>query len=56
VNAIKELKTAWDCIYGRNSHVNLAGKIILGVPLFPFVAVIVLTFVLLDALFSKAKP
>jgi hypothetical protein len=47
------IKDAWDYIYGSKSHMNLAGKIILGVPLFPAIAVFVITWAVLDFLFTK---
>jgi hypothetical protein len=47
------MKDAWDYIYGSKSHMNLAGKILLGVPLAPFVFVFVVTWVVLDWLFLK---
>lgn len=46
-------KDAWDCIYGAKSHMNLAGKLLIGAPLAPAVLVFVLTWMLLDALFTK---
>lgn len=49
------IKDAWDHIYGSKSHMNLAGKIILGVPMFPVLAVFVLTWVLMETLFSKKE-
>jgi hypothetical protein len=49
------LKEAWDCIYGSKSHMNLAGKIIIGIPFAPAIAVFLLTWMLLDLLFTK-KP
>ena len=47
------IKDAWYYIYGKGSHLNIAGKILLGVPLFPLVAVIVITWSLLDFLFTQ---
>ena len=46
-------RKAWDYIYGRKSHMNLAGKLLLGVPMFPYVFVFITVWILLDALFSK---
>ena len=53
---MKTIKEAWHYIYGSGSHTNLAGKLILGVPLFPFVAAFVVTWALCDALFTGKKP
>lgn len=47
------LKEAWDYIYGSKSHMNLAGKILLGVPAAPFVLIFILTWMTLDFLFTK---
>ena len=47
------IKGAWDYIYGNKSHMNLAGKILIGVPLAPLVFVFVFTWVALDFLFAK---
>jgi len=49
------IKDAWDYIYGKKSHMNIAGKILIGVPMFPFVAIFALTWAMLDLFFSK-KP
>ena len=46
-------KEAWDYVYGSKSNTNLAGKIIIGIPLAPFVFIFVTTWVILDLLFSK---
>ncbi len=45
--------SAWYYIYGKGSHMNVAGKILIGIPMFPFVAIFVLTWVTLDFLFTK---
>ena len=50
---INNLTEGWHYIYGSGSHMNMAGKIILGVPLFPFVFVMVFTYSLLDFMFTK---
>ena len=47
------IKDAWDYIYGSKSHMNLAGKILIGIPLAPAVFIFVFTFALCDFLFSK---
>ena len=47
------IKDAWDYVYGSKSHMNIAGKIVLGVPMFPVIAVFVLTWALLEFLFTK---
>jgi hypothetical protein len=47
------IKDAWDYVYGSKSHMNIAGKIVLGVPMFPVIAVFVLTWTLLEFLFTK---
>lgn len=47
------IKDAWDYIYGSTSHMNLAGKILLGIPLAPFVFAFVFTWSALDLLFTK---
>lgn len=52
---IEQIKEAWHYIYGSGSETNLAGKILLGVPLFPVVAVMVLTWIVCDALFTKKR-
>ena len=46
-------KEAWECMYGKKSHMNLAGKIILGVPLFPVMFALVTMFAVLETLFAK---
>lgn len=33
----KNMKDAWDYIYGSKSHMNLAGKLLLGIPMAPFI-------------------
>ena len=50
---IKDLADGWYYIYGAGSHMSLAGKIILGVPLFPFVFIMVFTYALLNSVFTK---
>lgn len=52
---MSKFKECWDCIYGSMSHMNLAGKLLIGVPLFPMVATVVLTWALMDALFTKKE-
>jgi hypothetical protein len=47
------IKDAWDYIYGEKSHMNAAGKILVGTPLFPFVIIFVGTWLILDLLFSR---
>ena len=47
------IKEAWYYIYGAGSPMNLAGKILLGVPLFPLVAALVILWSLLDLLFTN---
>lgn len=47
------MKDFWDYIYGSKSHLNLAGKIILGIPMFPFLFLFIGTYCLLELLFSK---
>jgi hypothetical protein len=47
------IKEGWTYIYGSKSHMNLAGKLLIGVPMAPFVLMFVLTWALLDALFTK---
>ena len=47
------LKDSWNYIYGKKSHMNLAGKLLLGVPMAPFVLIFALTWDALDALFTK---
>ncbi len=49
------MKDAWDYIYGEKSHMNTAGKILIGIPMFPFIAIFVATWLILDFLFSKKK-
>jgi hypothetical protein len=46
---------AWYYIYGKGSHMNLAGKLILGIPLFPVVAVAVGTLLICDKLFTRKQ-
>lgn len=50
------IKDAWTYIYGKKSHMNLAGKLLIGLPMAPFVLGFALTWELLDALFTKRKP
>lgn len=50
---INDIKEAWYYIYGKGSHMNIFGKIILGAPCFPMIAAFVLTLALLEFLFSK---
>lgn len=51
------LKGLWDHVYGKKSHMNLAGKILVGIPMFPFVVGFCGTWMLLDFLFTKkTKP
>jgi hypothetical protein len=50
---MESIKYFWFYIYGKGSHMNMAGKLIVGVPLFPVVAVFALTWTVLDALFTK---
>ena len=47
------IKDLWDYIYGSKSHLNLAGKILIGIPMAPFLLAFVLTFVALETLFTK---
>lgn len=47
------LRGAWYYIYGEGSHMNLAGKLLIGVPFFPAIATFVVVWVVLDALFTK---
>lgn len=49
------LKDFWDYTYGSKSHMNLAGKLLIGVPMAPFVLIFALTWATLDALFTKRK-
>jgi hypothetical protein len=49
------LRGAWYYIYGKGSHMNLAGKLILGVPLFPFIALAALLCLVFDSLFTKGQ-
>jgi hypothetical protein len=49
------LHGAWYYTYGKGSHMNLAGKLLIGVPLFPFMALFVLTWLALDSLFTKGQ-
>jgi len=51
---VKELADGWYYIYGDGSHMNLAGKILIGVPLFPFAFIMVFTYALLNFLFTKS--
>ena len=50
---IKNLKDGWYYIYGKGSHMNIAGKVTLGVPLFPFLFIMVFTYSVFDVLFTK---
>ena len=47
------MKEAWDYIYGSKSHMNLAGKVLIGVPLAPAIFAFVGTWLILDFLFTK---
>lgn len=46
---------AWYYIYGKGSHMNLAGKLLIGVPMFPLVCVFVFVWNILDFLFTKQQ-
>ena len=46
---------AWYYIYGKGSHMNLAGKILLGIPMFPLVFLMVMIIFILDSLFTKTN-
>lgn len=52
---LKDLKDTWDCIYGSKSHMNTAGKIIIGIPMAPLVLLFAVVWASLDALFSKQE-
>jgi hypothetical protein len=52
---IKDLTNGWHYIYGKGSHMNLAGKIILGIPIFPFAFIMVFTYALLNSIFTKKE-
>ncbi len=50
------IKLLWSSIYGQKSHLNLAGKVCIGIPIFPFVAIwclFISFWVLVDFLFMK---
>ena len=42
------IRGAWYYIYGKGSHTSLAGKLILGVPLFPLIVVMVGTWLVCE--------
>ena len=44
---------AWYYVYGKGSHMNLAGKIIIGIPLAPFFFAFIGMWLLLNLLFKK---
>jgi hypothetical protein len=52
---MKNFKICWDYMYGSKSHMNLAGKLLLGIPMAPIVLILVTTYTLLDSLFTKHK-
>lgn len=52
---IAQIKDSWTYCYGSKSHLNLAGKIVIGVPMFPVWLAIVLFLAMLDALFTKKE-
>ncbi len=52
MSVIAQIKDSWTYCYGSKSHMNLAGKIVIGVPMFPVWLAIVLTLATLDALFG----
>lgn len=49
----QDFMQAWDYIYGSKSHMNLAGKIFIGIPFFPYIFIVVAAYIILDNLFSK---
>lgn len=49
------MREFWSYIYGDKSHMNLAGKIILGVPMFPFLLIFISVYSLAEFLFTKNK-
>jgi len=52
---IKDLTDGWYYVYGAGSHMNLAGKIIIGIPVFPFLFILVFTYALLNSVFTKKE-
>ena len=46
------MKDAWEYIFGSKSHMNIAGKIFIGIPMLPFIIVFVFTWLMLDFLLS----
>ena len=49
------LRYTWARLYGKGSKVNLAEKLLIGVPMAPLVLIFMLTWVLLDALSPERK-
>lgn len=49
------LRGAWYYVYGKGSHMNIAGKILIGVPMFPFVVIFLATYFLAEFLFTKKE-
>lgn len=49
------LKEAFDCIYGKKSHMNITAKVLIGVPMLPFVVMFVFTFVLIDFFLQRVR-
>jgi hypothetical protein len=47
------IRGAWYYIYGKGSHTNLAWKLILGVPLFPFVVIFVGTLMICEKFLTR---
>lgn len=46
---LERAKLPWECIFGKKSHINLLGKILL----FPFLAILATVISILELLFSK---
>jgi hypothetical protein len=52
---ITTISGAWHYVCGKGSPLNLAGKLLIGLPFFPYIVVVLWSWFLLSKLFFK-KP
>ena len=52
---MKQIKEFFYYTYGKGSHMNIFGKVLIGLPLLPFVLIGIATYMMLDFLFSKSR-
>jgi hypothetical protein len=50
---MNNIKEVWYYIYGKGSHLNISGKIILGVPFFPLIFSGVILWNIMSFLFAS---